>query len=100
MKDWCHTNNILQAHSWRCQVVLVMFHALKTSSIMVPGHKVSQIWKLLYLCQYLSKKVNENPKISQLLMAIFLAHSTSSIISGKEKCRELIITAILKISKY
>ena len=26
MKDWCHTNNILLVHSWRCLVVQVMFH--------------------------------------------------------------------------
>ena len=31
MKDWCHTNNILQVHCWGCLVVQVMFHTLMTS---------------------------------------------------------------------
>ena len=26
LKDWCHTNNILQVHCWECLVVQVMFH--------------------------------------------------------------------------
>ena len=52
MKDWCHTNNILQVHCWGCLVVQVMFHALMTSSMTSPGHKVGQILKLIYLRQY------------------------------------------------
>ena len=44
MKDWCHTNNILQVHSWWSLVVQVMFHALMTSSMTSPGHKVGQIF--------------------------------------------------------
>ena len=31
MKDWCHTNYILQVYGWGCLVVQVMFHALMTS---------------------------------------------------------------------
>ena len=54
MKDWCHTNNILQVHYWGCVVVQVMFHVLMTSSMTSPGHKVGQILKLIYLRQYLS----------------------------------------------
>ena len=54
MKDWCHTNNILQVHCWGCLVVQVMFHALMTSSMTSPGHKVGQILKVTYLRQYLS----------------------------------------------
>ena len=54
MNDWCHTNNILQVHCWGCLVVQVMFHALMTSSMPSPGHKVGQILKLIYLHQYLS----------------------------------------------
>ena len=54
MKDWCHTNSILQVHCWGCLVVQVMFHALMTSSMTSPGHKVGQILKLTYLRQYLS----------------------------------------------
>ena len=40
MKDWCHTNNILQVHCWGCLVVQVMFHALMTSSMTSAGHTV------------------------------------------------------------
>ena len=54
MKDWCHTNNILQVHCWGCLVVQDMFHALMTSSMTSPDHKVGQILKLIYLHQYLS----------------------------------------------
>ena len=49
MMDWRHTNNILQANSWRCLIVSVKFHALMTSPMTSPGHKVGQILKLLYL---------------------------------------------------
>ena len=41
MKDWCHTNNILQVHCWGCLVVQVMFHALMTSLMTSQDHKVS-----------------------------------------------------------
>ena len=54
MKDWCHTNNILQVHCWGSLVVQVMFHALMTSSMTSPGYKVGQILNLTYLRQYLS----------------------------------------------
>ena len=54
MKDWCHTNNILQVHCWGCLVVQVLFHALMTSSMTSSGHTVGQILKLIYLRQYLS----------------------------------------------
>ena len=54
MKDWCHTNNILQVHCWGCLVVKVMFHALVKSLVTSEGPKVSQISKLIYLRQYLS----------------------------------------------
>ena len=52
MKDWCHTNNILQVHCLGCLVVQVMFHALMTSSMTSPGHKVCQILKVIYLRQF------------------------------------------------
>ena len=54
VKDWCHTNTILPVHCWGYLVVQVMFHALITSLMTSQGHKVSQIFKLLYLRQYLS----------------------------------------------
>ena len=54
IKDWCHTNNILQVHCWGYLVVQVMFHTLMTSLMMSQGHKVGQILKLIYLRQYFS----------------------------------------------
>ena len=100
MKDWCHTNNILQIHCWGCLVVQVMIHALMTSLMTSPGHKVGQIFKLIYLHQYLSWSVDQRLKMSDMLMAIFLVYSTSGITSGKKVCREIKIAAILKILKY
>ena len=38
--------------------------------------------------------------MSEILMAIFLAYSTSGIASGKKVCRELKMAAVLKIFKY
>ena len=84
MKDWCHTNNILQVHCWGCLVVQVMFHALMTSSMTSPGHKVGRILTLIYLRQYLSWSVDQKLKMSDMLMAIFLVYSTSGITSGKK----------------
>ena len=85
MKDWCHTNNILQVHCGRCLVVQVMFHALMTSLMTSHDHKVGQILKLIYLRQYLSYSVDQKLKMSEMLMAIFLVYSTSGITSGKKK---------------
>ena len=39
------THNILLVQSWRCLVVQVMHHALMTSSMTSPGHKVGHILK-------------------------------------------------------
>ena len=100
MKDWCHTNNILQVHCWGCLVVQVMFHALMTSLMTSQGDKVGQILKLTYLRQYLSYSVDQKLKMSEMLMAIFLACSTSGITSGEKVCRQLKRAAIFKILKY
>ena len=100
MKDWCHTNNILQVHCWGCLVVQVMFRALMTSLMTSQDHKVGQILKLIYLLQYLSYSIDQKLKLSEMLMAIFLVYSTSGIICGKKVCRELKMAAILKILKY
>ena len=100
MKDWCHTNNILQVHCWGCLVVQVMFHALVTSLMMSQDHKVCQILKLIYLRQYFSYSVDQKLKMSEMLMAIFLVYSTSGITSGKKVCRELKMAAILTFLKY
>ena len=89
MKDWCHTNNILQVHCWGCLVVQVIFRALMTSSMTSQDHKVGQILKLIYLRQYLSYSVDQKLKLSEMLMAIFLVYSTSGITSGKKVCRGL-----------
>ena len=100
MKDWCHTNNILQVYSWGCLVVQIMFHALVTSLMTSPGHKVGQIFKLIYLRQYFSYRVDQKLKISEMLMAIWPIYLTSGITSSKKVCHELKMAAILKISKY
>ena len=65
-----------------------------------PGHKVGQIFKLIYLRQYLGYSINQKLKMSEILMAIFLVYSTSDTASGKKVCRELKMAAILKILKY
>ena len=98
MKDWCHTNNILQVHCWGCLVVQVMFRALMTSLMTSQDHKVGQILKLTYLCQYLSYSVDQKLKMSEMLMAIFLVYSTTGIPSGKKVSREL--TVVLPTKKH
>ena len=77
MKDWCHTNNILQVHCWGCLVVQVMFHALMTSLMTSQDHKVGQILKLIYLRQYWGYSVDQKLKMSEMPMAIFLVYLTS-----------------------
>ena len=84
LKDWCHTNNILQVHCWGCLVVQVMIHALMTSLMTSQDHKVGQILKLIYLRQCLSYSVDQKLKMSEMLMAIFLVYSTSGTTSGKK----------------
>ena len=98
MKDRCHT--ILQVHCWGCLVVQVMFHILMTSLMKSQGHKVGQIFKLIHLRQYLSQSVDQKRKMSEMLMAIFLVYSTSSITSNKKVCCGLKMAAILKIFNY
>ena len=71
-----------------------------TSSMTSPGHKVSQILKVIYLRQYLSQSVDQKLKMLEMLMAIFLEYSPSSITSCKKVYRELKMAAILKILKY
>ena len=70
MKDWCHTNSILQVYSWGSLVVQVILHALVTTSMTSPGHKVGQILKLIYLGQYFSYRVDQKLKILEMPMAI------------------------------
>ena len=50
-----------------------------------PGHKISQILKLICLRQYLSYSVDQKFNMSEMLMAVFLVYSTSGITSGKKK---------------
>ena len=71
-----------------------------TLSMTSPGHKVGQILKVIYLRQDLSWSVDQQLKMSEMLMAIFLVYPTSGIISDKKVCRELKTAAILKILKY
>ena len=65
-----------------------------------PGHKVGQIFKLIYLRQYLGYSVDQKLKMSEMLMTIFLVYSTSGTTSGKKVCRELKMAAILKMFNY
>ena len=53
-----------------------------TSLITSPGHKIGQIFKLIYLCQYLNYSVDQKLKMSEMLMAIFQVYSPSGITSG------------------
>ena len=46
IKDWYHTDNILQEYRRRCLVVQVMCCTLSTSLMTSTGHKVGQILKL------------------------------------------------------
>ena len=68
-----------------------------TSLMTSTGHKIGQTLKLIYLRQYLSYSVDQKLKMSEMLMAIFLAYSTSGITSGIKKFVELKMAAILKI---
>ena len=52
-----------------------------------PGHKIGQIFKLLYLRQYISYSVDQKLKMSEMLMALILVYSTSGLASGKKVCR-------------
>ena len=61
-----------------------------------PGHKIGQTLKLIYLRQYFSKSVDQKLEMSEMLMAIFLAYSTSGIAFGTKVCGELKMAAILK----
>ena len=71
-----------------------------TSLMTSPDHKVGQIWKLIFLRQYLSYSVDQKLKMSEMLMVIFLVYSTSGITSGEKVCRELKMAANLKILIY
>ena len=71
-----------------------------TSLVTSPSHKIGQILKLIYLRQYLNYSVDQKLKMSEMLMAIFLVHSTSGVTSGRKVCRELKMVVILKNLKY
>ena len=62
-----------------------------TSFMTSPGHKIGQILKLIYLRQYLSYSVDQQLKMSEMLMAITF---------GKKKFVGLKMAAILKNLKY
>ena len=55
-----------------------------TSLMMSPGHKIGEMLKLIYLRQYLSYSVDQKLKMSEMLMAIFLAYSASGIASSNK----------------
>ena len=75
-------------------------HICMTSLMTSPGHRVGQIFRLIYLRQYLSYSVDQRLKMSEMLMAIFLVYSTSGITSCKKVCREDKMAAILNFLKY
>ena len=45
-----------------------------TSLMTAQGHKIGQIFKLIYLSQYLSYSADQKLNISQMLMTIFLVN--------------------------
>ena len=55
-----------------------------TSLITSPGHEIGQILKFIYLRQYFNYSVDQNLKMSEMLMATFLVYSPSGITSGKK----------------
>ena len=55
-----------------------------TSLMTSPGHKIGQIFKLIYLRQYLNYSVHQKLKMSEMLVALFLVYSPSYITSGKK----------------
>ena len=65
---------------WLCLYKYICMTSLMTS----PGHRVGQIFRLIYLRQYLSYSVDQRLKMSEMLMAIFLVYSTSGITSCKK----------------
>ena len=71
-----------------------------TSLMTSPGHKIGQIFKLIYLRHYLHSSVDQKLKMSDMLLAISLVYYPSGMTSGKKVCRELKMAAILKILKY
>ena len=75
-------------------------YIFKTSFMTSPSYKIGHILKLIYLRQYLSYSVAQKPKMSEMLMAIFLVYSTSGIITDKKSFVGLKMAAILKILKY
>ena len=60
-----------------------------------PGHKIGQIFKLIYLRHYLSYSDDQKLKMSEMLMAIFLVNSTSGITSGNFENFEILNTALI-----
>ena len=60
-----------------------------TSFMTSPGHKLGQIFKLTYLRQYLSYSVDQNLKVSDIIMANLLVYSTSGITFCKKVCRDV-----------
>ena len=75
--------------NFRCLCIMRLWlqlykYIFMTSLMTLPGHKIGQILKLIYLRQYLNYCVDQKPKMPELLMAIFLVYSPSGITSGKK----------------
>ena len=84
------------ARLWLCLYKYICMTSLMTS----PGYRVGQIFRLIYLRQYLSYSVHQKLKISEMLMAFFLVYSTSGITSCKKVCREDKMAAILNFLNF
>ena len=70
---------------WIIRLWLQLYEYIFMTSLMTsPGHKIGQIFKLIYLRQYLTYSVDQKLKMSEILMAICLVYSTSGITSGKK----------------
>ena len=62
--------------------------SVMTSSVSI----ISQHFELQEFYEYLSGRVDQKPKVSEIPMAILLSYSTSGITSGKKVCCDLKIS--------
>ena len=68
----------------RLWLQLLYEYIFMASFMTSPSHQIGQIFKLIYLRQYLNYSVDQKLKMSEMLMAIFLVYSPSGITSGKK----------------
>ena len=68
-------NSKLPVHRFHETMTIFLYIHIMTSLMTPPGHKVSQILKLIYFRQYLSYSVDQKFQMSEMLMAILLVYS-------------------------